>query len=234
MMSRILLSEFHPLQGLLLSSFCLKLSINEGEQSKVIITKEWLEEGDEAGPVYFLIGSISRRQSPLSITAAGRGGGSAQLSFSASNSCQNFRRHVDSIVLRGRQAGKAIVSNDSSCEILSHNPRIVAQPTGEGGLLVMNGPRIRGGSVGVVGRSGEEGSRFEAELRELYGDLGLPDSMGMANQFPHLRESVTTIKGKTKQIDAENQGRSSTESSTPLNFGFEGGSFELSLSACAI
>ncbi|OMP06346.1 hypothetical protein COLO4_08180 [Corchorus olitorius] len=133
------------------------------------------------------------------------------------------------MVLRGRQVGKPIVSDDSSCEILSHNPRSVAQPTGEGGISVMQGPRISGGFVGVVARSGEEGSRFEAEIRELYGDLGLPDSMGRDNQLHHLRESVATIKGKAKQVVAENQGWSSTESSTPFNFGFEGGSQQQNL-----
>ncbi|OMO55224.1 hypothetical protein COLO4_36117 [Corchorus olitorius] len=106
------------------------------------------------------------------------------------------------MILRGRQVGSAIVFDDSSCEILSRNPRTVAV---EGGVLVTNGLRIREGLVGVVARSGEEGSRFEAEIRELYGDLGLPDSMGMANQNPKLRDSVTAIKGKAKKISAENQ-----------------------------
>ncbi|OMO74349.1 putative nuclease protein [Corchorus olitorius] len=129
--------------------------------------------------------SVSRRLNPLSVTAAGRGGGSAQLSFSASNSRRNLRRHVDSMILRGRQAGRAIVTDDGSCEILSRNPRVVAPSIVEGGgQSVMNGSRIREGSGGVVTRSGEEGSAFEAEIRELYGDLGIPGSMGLTNPNP--------------------------------------------------
>ncbi|OMO70970.1 hypothetical protein COLO4_28424 [Corchorus olitorius] len=87
----------------------------------------------------------------------------------------------------------------------------------------MNGPRIRDGSVGVVTRSGEEGSRFEAEIRELYGDLGLPDSMGMVYPNPLLRDSVTAAKGIAKQISADNQGPSSRESSAPFHFGIQTG-----------
>ncbi|OMO84744.1 hypothetical protein COLO4_21868 [Corchorus olitorius] len=131
------------------------------------------------------------------------------------------------MILRGRQVGRAIVIDDDSCEILSRNPRVAAPPIVESSS--MNGPRIREGSVGVVARSGEEGSRFEAEIRELYRDLGLPDSMGLANQNHNLRESVTAIKGKAKQTSADYQGISSTESSTPFNFCFKSGSQQQNL-----
>ncbi|OMP01222.1 hypothetical protein COLO4_12052 [Corchorus olitorius] len=49
-----------------LSSFCSQLSINEGEQSKVVLTKEWLEEDDEGAPVFFFIGKLfSKRRANL-------------------------------------------------------------------------------------------------------------------------------------------------------------------------
>ncbi|OMO80722.1 reverse transcriptase [Corchorus capsularis] len=340
-----------------LSSFCSKLSINEGEQSKVVITQEWLEEGDEGALVFFLIrklfskrpanvegmrtalfnawglesglvikevaekvylfnseeesdrdrvlvriyellpimmtekigaavagkagkvmeidhqwgkflrendcqlavdmrtkqgfvtrrfspnirarsprpksnrfdvaessfksgGSSSRRSSPLSVTsgtrgARGGGGGSAQLSFSAINSRGHVRRHVDSMLLRGRPVARAIFPEETSCKILSRNPGVVPPNMG-GGNSVNGGPRVVGGSTGVVARSEAEGSWFEEEIRELYGDLGLPNSMGMVNPNGEVQGSVGVFKGKGKQIQAELQGDSSTDSSAPL------------------
>ncbi|OMP07719.1 hypothetical protein COLO4_07107 [Corchorus olitorius] len=66
---------------------------------------------------------------------------------------------------------------------------------------------------------GEKGSRFEEEVRELYGDLGIPISMGAVNPTVAAREAVYAAKGKARQLQAENQGPSSTDSTASIPFG---------------
>ncbi|OMO89468.1 hypothetical protein COLO4_19745 [Corchorus olitorius] len=165
-------------------------------------------------------GSGSRRSSPLSVTSSvrGGGGGSAQLAYSASSNRRPFRNHVDSLVLRGKQAARAIISDDVSCEILSHNPGRVVPPNGGGGNPVSVGPRSGERSVWLVATRGEEGSRFQEEVNELYGGLGLSANGVPANSDMRFRESVIAYKEKAKAL-AENQGNSSTESSASFGCG---------------
>ncbi|OMP00905.1 hypothetical protein COLO4_12273 [Corchorus olitorius] len=167
----------------------------------------------------FCSASVSKRQSPLSGPVGTRGGGSTQLSYSASNSRRHFRQHVDSMVLRGRQVARAIVADDSSCEVLSCNPRRVVPSVTGGGVSIGGDPRVAGRPGEVVARSGKEGSRFREEVRELYGDLGISISMGAVNPTVAARESVYAAKGKAKQLQAENQGPSSTDSTASIAFG---------------
>ncbi|OMO95109.1 hypothetical protein COLO4_16073 [Corchorus olitorius] len=249
-----------------LSSFCSQLSINEGEQSKVVLTKEWLEEDDEGAPVFFLIGKLfSKRRANLEgmrtalfnawsldseadcllavdmRKAHGKvskkysaklkagsprpksnrfegGEGLAQLSYSASNSRRPFRHHVDSMVLRGKQVARAIFPDDSSCEVLSRNPERAVPQHLEGGNPVGLRPRNVERPVGLVAGSGEEGSRFEADIQELYGDLGVTAALEEAHPPAGFQDSVANCKGKAK-VAAGFQGDSSTDSSSPLYYG---------------
>ncbi|OMO51701.1 Zinc knuckle CX2CX4HX4C [Corchorus olitorius] len=370
-----------------LSSFCSKLSINEGEQSNVVLTKEWLEEGDEAAPVFFLIGklfskkraniegmrtalfnawsldsglvikevadkeydgiekpevlvfdtcpfwvriyellpimmtekvgaavagaasrvlevdhqwgkylrvrilvdltkplldkttvsspygeievefcyedmpdfcftcgmldhvsendclvatemrktlgSVTKKFStkmkvgsprPKSSRFDGGEGSFEQLSFSATNSRRPFRHHVDNMVLRGRPVARAIFADDVSCEILSHNPGQVAPQKVGGSFSVNPNPRNNGRSVEQITGSGEEGSRFEEEINELYRDLNIPNNMEAVEGSHEVRDAaVKASKGKAKQLPSEINGDSSTDSSAPINYGGRSG-----------
>ncbi|OMO73167.1 hypothetical protein COLO4_27224 [Corchorus olitorius] len=174
-------------------------------------------------------GSVSRRLNLLSVASGARGGGSAQLAYSASSNRWPFRNHVDSMVFRGKQAARALFSDDSSYEILSRNPGRVVSPIGGSGSPAGVGPRIvespaglgpiiGENSVGLPASRGEEGSRFQEEVNELYGGLGFSDNMVPANSGRGVQKSVMVSKGKGK-IPAEIHGDSSTESSTTFGYG---------------
>ncbi|OMO69909.1 hypothetical protein COLO4_28870, partial [Corchorus olitorius] len=165
-------------------------------------------------------GSISRRSSPLSVTSGVRGGGLAQLSYSATNSHRQFRHHVDNMVLWGRPVARAILFDDTSCEVLSRNPGLMVPQSMGGGLSVGTGPRNVEKSVEYGARSGKEGSRFEEECNELYGDLGISNKMGAVNHNIEFQDDVgKTSKGKAKQLPSGIHGDSSADSSAPSSYG---------------
>ncbi|OMO91868.1 hypothetical protein COLO4_18055 [Corchorus olitorius] len=157
----------------------------------------------------------------MSVTSGARGGGSAQLSLLASNSRRQVRRHVDSLVLRGKQVARAMASDDNSCEVLSRNPRGVIPPSVGGGISV--GMEPRNVEVEVVARSGEEGSRFEEEINQLYGDLGVPENVGVVAPNIEHRDPTVAAKGNGKQVVTGFQGDNSAIVTAPFNQGGNSG-----------
>ncbi|OMP02217.1 hypothetical protein COLO4_11269 [Corchorus olitorius] len=76
---------------------------------------------------FYLGGSGSRRHVPMSVPSGPlmnsiRGGHAAQQSSSVGNSRCHVRNHVDSLVLRGKQVERALLSEDSSYKVITCFP----------------------------------------------------------------------------------------------------------------